>query len=691
VTTDQTWQQRREWFFAEVCKRMHEVVDENGVGKVPQFNAPWREPIWILPALYRGGRNDIDLANRMAAYYHEEKNTQYETGYADTSLDATDFNIFRSNMFTHVLHNYHDKLTPEAGAVMIHHAKQVVKFFKGSGQPDYKFHGANDNFPMMATCGLIFAGELLDEPDAVAQGKWNLQQVQKLLSRSGWMSEYNSSTYSPITLSNIARITEHAKDKETRAIALQIEERIWTELALFVHPTTFRQAGPQCRSYTIDLAGHNHTLQALWWLMLGEEACGRDVPTLYFEPDPKDVYHFAGHAFCSIAEYCDMMDADFHMPENARKLATEKTYPVRHAGRTECMGTFDGFSSEIHTTTYMEKQFSVGSVNLPMCGGEQAASPYVTYAITPEPKNYREAASVYAKYLVGDAEFGKMMTSTDGAHESEGFVNHRGWTTNLQKDYTVLSVSTPNLTLAPLTTRTLKLCLVFGAHYHRIDAVKIGDKPVAAGAVGESEAVVPVSVQVGQVYIHVQPLLPTSMQRSCALRFCSNDRYQWLELVNYEGEEKEFTREELSRVLNGYVLTVRAKSDFASFEEFHQQYSKVLVQDYLSQNRRTIYVVRDDVNFDLVMSTNHFGIQTRAINGRTVPTPILESNQIDVMALPFMTGDVPVVKPVFRWDAMAVPPFDNHWVIGSRGTEEDGNYTNCGTGYADGGSLGIVG
>ena len=47
-------------------------------------------------------------------------------------------------------------------AVAVWHTEQVFKTYRGAAQPDFKFHGANDNMPMMATGGLM--GDLRPAP-----------------------------------------------------------------------------------------------------------------------------------------------------------------------------------------------------------------------------------------------------------------------------------------------------------------------------------------------------------------------------------------------------------------------------------------------------------------------------------------------------------------------------------------------
>jgi hypothetical protein len=271
-----------------------------------------------------------------------------------------------------------------------------------------------------------------------------------------------------------------------------------------------------------------------------------------------------------------------------------------------------------------------------------------------------------------------MERSADGAFEGETYISNQGWARTMQKDNVGLLLMTPNLKKSPLETDTLRLDLVFPAHYGKITRSLIGDGPVRDGAVGESAEVVPVSIETGEVYINIIPLIPTNLPRPTALRFSRHhDRYEVLELINYEGPARTFSRQELSFVANGCVLTIDAKRKYASLEEFHRAMSKVLITDYLLADLRFVDFKRDDVWFEQVYGPRSATVMTEAIDGRTVAQPIFESNQSDVSRLPFVTGPVKPNFPLFPWkDSLEICWYpDASWMIGSRGLPEEKPYS----------------
>jgi hypothetical protein len=668
---------RREAFYARTRDVVFDYVNADGTGKVKQFTPPYREVLWILPALYTGSQEYIDLANRMVAGF----NTELKPGHVHNGpgeVQGKMFGIFQSNTLAHTLHHFGRLMTPAARAVAVWHTEQVFKTYRGAAQPDFKFHGANDNYPMMASAGLILGGEALGNQQAVTHGVWNLNQFRRLLSRAAWASEFNSSTYSALTLTSVARIASYAHDPTIRELALEIEKRLWAEVLLHYHPGTMRQSGPQSRAYCIDYAGHTHSLQLVLWCAFGSELTGRDPIKSYFEPDGIEVMHFSGFPFQSVAEFCDFLDTDLHVPEDLARLITERQYPALLRGRSECMGHFDGQSGQYRTCTWMEKDYSLGTSSIPLCGGEQSATLYATYALKPEVKSFRDSASVFFKYFTAAQEMGAMESDTDGRFVGEKFSSNQGWCYAMQHENTAVLLATPNLKNTPLETDTLKLSVIFPAHYGAITRSIIGDGTVQNGATGASAELAPVSVEAGEVYIHIQPLIPTDLPRRAALRFIKQNHYEMLELVNYEGESRRFEREELSHVQNGFVLTIDSKDNHASLEAFHRRHSDVLITDYLLSNHRFFLYQRESLQMELVLTSFPvFGVQTEAINGRHVPTPVFESNQIDVNRLPFMTGDVKRNIPFFPWKTLDMPPFYGlYWAIGSRGLAAADNYHN---------------
>ena len=668
--------ERRELWFELTRRRIDEVINPDGTGKIPQFKAPWREPVWILGALYSSTRKHIDLANLIVENYGINTGSQH--GGIDVSKHM-DFDIFISNAFSQFLYLFGNKLTHGARAVMEFHARNACRTFCGSRQPDYKFQGANDNMPMMGTYGLYFAGEALGIPEAIDYACWNLQEVRRILSRSAWMSEFNSCGYSAITLSGASRLATHARNEEVRKLALDIEHRIWAELVLHFHPSTYLQAGPHSRAYAIDYACHNHSLQTLFWMAFGSLS-GYDPVKGYFHPEGQEVVHFCGNHWQNIAAWCEVIDTDLHIPEHLTELITNRKYPSIHRGRAECMGRFGGMSAEYHTETYMEEDFSLGTVSGPLCNGEQTTTCFITYKRKPEVKSFKDSATVFFRYMTSSKPIAEMEKSADGKLEGDKFIPNKSWWYSFQHRNCAVLLATPALPPHQdpiIQSDSLRLSVVFPAHFGQITASIIGDEDIKQGAVGQSKTVEPVSVETGEVFVHIQPLLPTDLPRKAAIRFGKTGLYETLDLINFEGNSCEFTRKQLSAILNGMVITVDSKSKFESLEDFHRQMSDISVRDYMMMNHRYLLFQRGETEIEVVYTPDPFGVQTTTIDGHNIRRPVFESNQIDIETLPFTTGPVPKSRPFFPWPSMNIcwyPQYSS--IIGSRGLPDESPYCN---------------
>ncbi len=670
---------RRELFFRKVREFVPTVLNADGSGKIPQFNPPWREVFWITPALYRGGDDDIKLANRMIGRYFTAPLAS--SNEVKECVGGKVFNIFLSTISAGLLNEFDSLLSPEAREVLTWHTEQVFKTFAGAGQPDVKFHGCNDNMPMMATKGLIIGGQKLHNEYAYHQGVWNLNEFRRLLSRSAWASEFNSSTYSPITIANLAQIAEHAEDPAVAKLARDCEERLWAEVLLHFHPGIKRSGGPNCRSYAVDLAGHPHSLQALFWLIFGEVISGYDIIASFFaeNPDPLQVIPFCGNIMQNVAEMSDLLNPEFHIPPHLAELAVNRSYPAVTKGRSESMMRFNGMSGEYNTYSYMEEEFSLGTVDTPLGNGNQTTQLYATYKLRPKVMNYRDSGSVFYRCFASEVDMEALKKSHDGGSCSEPGTPSHGWHYTMQHNNCAVMLSIVEPKIAPLTTPRIELDVIFPVHYGRILSSIIGTQSKRAGAVGESSEVAPVSIEAGEVFIHIQGLLPTDYPRRAAVRFIGGQRYERLALINYEGEPRTFSTEELALMQNGFVFTIDAKHKWHSLEDFHRHYSDSLIMDYTIAGHRFFRFIRHGHSFETCYTPAEFGVQTAAINGRNIAKLVFDSNQLNISTLPFTTGEVAENAPFWAWgDSMEMHHYPGMpWLIGARGLPDEAPYSRC--------------
>ena len=301
-------------------------------------------------------------------------------------------------------------------------------------------------------------------------------------------------------------------------------------------------------------------------------------------------------------------------------------------------------------------------------------------------KTFRDSSAVFYRYRTDRTPIGIQERSADGCFRNEKYMESEAWAYAIQKTNTAMLLTIPNLTKhIPLRTDILKLDIVFPAHYGTIRRSVIGNGAVREGGEGESAEVVPVSIETGEVFLHIVPLIPTALPRTCAIRFRNETRYQVLELINYDGENRRFDTDELEFIQNGFVFTIDSRRKWKSLEEFHRMNSDFLLVDYTIHRHRFVRFKRNDVQFEVCYTPANFGVQTHAVDGRTTPEPVLETNQLDVSSLPFLSGSVPADVPLFPWgDSLAMHNYpENAWIIGSRGLPGEAPYSRIRQAFPD--------
>ncbi len=115
--------------------------------------------------------------------------------------------------------------------------------FRRNVQPGYT------NIAVMGAVVTALAGELLDESRLLAYGRRRLQRVFDHASRTGGFSEYNSPTYTIVTVLEAERALQLSDDRAVREAAEGLRQLAWRAIAEHFHPPTQQWAGPHARAY----------------------------------------------------------------------------------------------------------------------------------------------------------------------------------------------------------------------------------------------------------------------------------------------------------------------------------------------------------------------------------------------------------------------------------------------------------
>ncbi len=289
-----------------------------GSGPAPEC----REWLWLVFAFLAGDRADVELASRLVTQAPESGRPDFP------------FDVFSNNHAALLLAVHGAKFSAPARTRLETWTRQTLQEKAGSRQAALQFHRYNDNQPAKATLGLILGGETLGDPAAVEHGLWNLHQLRRLLARHGVISEHNSPTYSPLTLTNLAEIAAYARSPEARALAGAGAARIWAELLAHYHAPTRSVAGPYSRAYATDSAGHLSAVHMLFWLVFGPAVMPDPTVELLRQP-PRLVVHHSGDVFFVLACFAFVAACQHEPPAELVAWAGRRHFPFNFSATTE--------------------------------------------------------------------------------------------------------------------------------------------------------------------------------------------------------------------------------------------------------------------------------------------------------------------------------------------------------------------
>jgi hypothetical protein len=512
-----------------------------------------------------------------------------------------------------------------------------------------RFHGYNDNFPAMAAVGLLIGAQVTGQKELVPHGLAVLQGALRLLRRRGVLSEYTSPTYSPITLAALAEIVQRSTHAEAREMALEIEQRVWTDLLAHFHPGTSCLAGPHSRAYLADLCAHPHNSHVVPWMVLGDD-CFINPLSAYQNDDGRGLISdsWLSGAWARAAWYSM---PTFHPPGDALVLAVRRPQPCvveataeqgafpRNWGgsdRHHQTPTLEFQASETHLHTYLAADFAVGVSSRPSMDSHQHSAFHVTYRHHRPASSLRDIGAFFTRYVTSDRWHAR------SAH----YVPDEGRTLGLGHESTAMMLYWPkpgwtarppaqDATMQPVTS--LKLAFYLASFWSSPEEVFLGEERLT-GWQGESVGLVPVFLRHGPLYLALHPLVGSDLGRNAAIRFGAHDGFRRIEFVNYEGPPRVFDPVELLTCRNGFVAELGAAEDWTAFAAFRQLHGSPAITDTWRAGpaMREVVYERKGLSLGMEVSPISEGIKYRSINGTVPPTP------------DWMVRSLPKSEPLFR-------------------------------------------
>lgn len=537
----------------------------------------------------------------------------------------------------------------------------LIRELPNHGLPEFDFVGVNDNFPLLATYMMVAGGMYFSEKRYMQIGSKRLHQLADLLSRRGSISEFNSPHYYLMEITPLALIAEMVDDAEIKALALQCEYRLWTELLGRSMPWASALAGPFSRAYTPNFNGSTDVTRLLY-ILLGEKSAvypnsfsgnGKKIETPFLNHIPYSVYHCPSalveiylnrkypYTYTSTYEVNASTDG---LPHGKRKgfYFGAKDAKIRDPYQEEDLYEYP--AAEGIATTYMQENYTLGTATREWHNGLQCYSFVAVYKKDREIMNERQLGYVFSKYIINDKLPWQPNEYEVFELKESGFNSwDMGRKICLQDKNTSLVLYKPKAYGAK-KVRSMRTCLFFPHNIcSPVEEIWLGTSRVSQGA-GESLQPCSVYISDGQVYMAIHPLHITDYGRECAVKVeTSTNGYTVVSFYNYQGEEKNFAARGFLLTQNGFVFEIYDKNDFACFEDFRIAAGKYKLEDYLQTNTHVRQTYQRIVNFEkegVSLSCEYApvseGVRYMQINHRLLSADKLKITGLDVKTLPFM-------------------------------------------------------
>lgn len=339
---------------------------------------------------------------------------------------------------------------------------------------------AYSNITILDIVNSCLGGELLQDEMIAQRGYQKLVAWMALTDQYGISFEYNSATYTAVTLRALKELTDMVQDHETRIRARTAAARLGLSVGLHIHQGTGRWSGPHSRAYHPSVVGETAPEIDL---VRGWSADGT-VPAW-------------------------VLDAIISRPP---------TMEVRETANTE---------RDYTISTYHSQSFALG-VSATEFGGQ--SNVFLAQYTHPDVELLRV---IYSRYTLNDKWLGDSYHTTD-----------RTKSRNLMDEGRFLGVQNENRAIGLYAPGNLGLCSSAKANLvwsgcELIDEIWIGANRVDLLPVTVEPGQV-IVIGSGDIFMAVWPLTLTDIGRDAPIRLVERAGDLVLELHNYLGPEKHF-------------------------------------------------------------------------------------------------------------------------------------------------------
>lgn len=478
------------------------------------------------------------------------------------------------------------------------------------------FVGMNDNFPAMATMVAALCGEHNANPAPVAWAAGALRGFAAQLDACDTNAEFNSPTYSSITLACMAELVNFVAHEEIRELALRIEQQLWLDLCSRFHMPTGIQGGPSSRSYMTDSCGHLTSMCAAYAVAFPDVQFSISPENHAYGKEPRWVRHHGSAAYVAAAMAWRAV-IDYHPPSACREILTRRTLPATVAGKAFCAfrwipddWRFGPGGQEPHRfrkflpvafaptwlTTYLAEDFTLSSASGALaCGtGSQQDSFLLAYRrrrptegehVQPE-----DTRTAFARYAYNDR-----LPPSD---EDGDLFADEGLKSGIQDGGSAVVLYRPgDFEIKDITS--MRLSIVLPMPCSRPEAVWLGDTRLERWE-AESETAVPVWIEDGRMRIVFRPLALTRYHSAGAsVRVREHGPLLLVDFLNYEGPPRSlnFHRQAVHFVQNGFICEAASIDEDTDFDAFRKRMNAHELSDAIDDHGvRHVHYRRGDID-----------------------------------------------------------------------------------------------
>jgi len=548
-----------------------------------------------------------------------------------------------------VLFKYEEVMSAEARQWLRDYLEEFADFMYGCF-----FNGYNDNQPVMGAFTCLVHGEMFEDDRMLQRGLDGLIVCHDMLQRNGFLSEFNSPTYSPVSALGLAEIVNYVQHPEAVDLARACEARIWAELVSHWHTPTAMLAGPSARSYMVDSSGGVSGARMVFGHVFGEVCFVNALNSLFPGPAEMEVHHESVIFMQSSALW--KASVDYHVPDQVGAAVLERPLP------DTVLGTRDGgegkhvryihhpetntFTPEILSphrnaavhnpiTAYLTADYSLGTSPHRFGTGGQSDVLFATWAKLKPAQSMADVGTLFPRYVINDRKPGQSNYYPSLKREMErGLLYSEGLSWALQKENFAVLLSRPD-GLQCEEIRSLKQAVIVPCLFGEPEEIWLGEQRLDQ-FVGESHEPVPVFIRDGEVYLALTPLVPADLEKEAAVTLAVKNGYGVISFYNYQGPQRDFDGDEIVDIRSGFALEIASAAEAGSFEEFRQQAAKIEIADNFSVDVRHLRILYKGNDYHVIYSPHTEGVRCATINGQPLPTPKFQTQAFEVGKLPFM-------------------------------------------------------